>query len=109
MQQIELLRNQLEFEEGVGNRLLLGQDVAADHRCAEGGTAQLQFGDGLVQATMAQQPYMMGQLAVKNAIAIIEGKGKDIPALQYQDAVLVNKGNVSQNDPSKFYGPNAVK
>ncbi|MEY4996892.1 MAG: hypothetical protein RLY59_296 [Actinomycetota bacterium] len=67
------------------------------------------IGDGLVQATMAQQPYMMGQLAVKNAIAIIEGKGKDIPALQYQDAVLVNKGNVSQNDPSKFYGPNAVK
>jgi len=65
--------------------------------------------DGLVQATMAQQPYMMGQMAVKNAIAILEGKGGDIPALQYQDAVLVTQANVAENDPSKFYGPNAVK
>jgi ribose transport system substrate-binding protein len=58
---------------------------------------------------MAQQPYMMGQLAVKNAIQILQGKGSKIPALQYQDAVLVNKGNVATNNPAKFYGPNATK
>jgi ribose transport system substrate-binding protein len=65
--------------------------------------------DGLTQGTMAQQPYMMGQLAVKNAISILQGKSKGIPALQYQDAVLVNKGNVASNNPAKFYGPNAAK
>lgn len=62
--------------------------------------------DGLTQATMAQQPYMMGQLAVENAIALLEGEGDDIPAEQYQDAVLVNEANVAENDPTKFYGPN---
>lgn len=61
---------------------------------------------GLTQATMAQQPYMMGQMAVADAIKIIEGEGDSIPAEQYQEAVLVTKDNVAENDPTKFYGPN---
>jgi ribose transport system substrate-binding protein len=60
---------------------------------------------GLVQATMAQQPYLMGQIAVQNAISILEGEGDSVPELQYQDTVLVTKENVADNDPAKFYGP----
>ena len=62
---------------------------------------------GLTQATMAQQPYHMGEIAVDNAIAIMEGQGGNIPAEQYQDTVLINKDTVDQNDVTKFYGPNA--
>lgn len=61
--------------------------------------------EGLVQATMAQQPYLMGQIAVQNAISILEGDGDSVPELQYQDTVLVTKENVADNDPAKFYGP----
>lgn len=66
------------------------------------------IGDGLTQATMAQQPYMMGKLAVENAIQLLEGK-TDLPQDQYQDAVLVTGDNVAENDPTKFYGPNAAR
>lgn len=62
---------------------------------------------GLTQATMAQQPYMMGQLAVRNAIALMEGKGDDIPAEQYQDTVLINAETVKDNKVEDFYGPDA--
>ena len=62
---------------------------------------------GLTQATMAQQPYHMGEIAVDNAISIMEGQGGSIPAEQYQDTVLINKETVDQNDVTKFYGPNA--
>jgi ribose transport system substrate-binding protein len=62
---------------------------------------------GLTQATMAQQPYMMGQLAVQNAIALMDGKGDDIPAEQYQDTVLINSETVGQNEVETFYGPDA--
>lgn len=62
---------------------------------------------GLTQATMAQQPYKMGQIAVDNAISIMEGQGGGIPAEQYQDTVLINKDTVGQNDVTTFYGPNA--
>ena len=62
---------------------------------------------GLTQATMAQQPYHMGEIAVDNAISIIEGKGDGIPAEQFQDTVLINKDTVGQNDVTTFYGPNA--
>ena len=62
---------------------------------------------GLTQATMAQQPYKMGQIAVDNAIAIMEGKGDGIPAEQYQDTVLINKDTVGQHDVTTFYGPTA--
>jgi ribose transport system substrate-binding protein len=62
---------------------------------------------GLTQATMAQQPYKMGQIAVDNAIAYIEGKGDSVPKEQYQDTVLITKDNVASEDVTKFYGPNA--
>lgn len=62
---------------------------------------------GLTQATMAQQPYMMGQLAVQNAIALIEGTGDSIPAEQYQDTVLINSETVGDHKVEEFYGPDA--
>ncbi|GAB4100467.1 substrate-binding domain-containing protein [Sinomonas halotolerans] len=62
---------------------------------------------GLTQATMAQQPYMMGQLAVRNAVALMEGKGDDIPKEQYQDTVLINKETVTKHKVEDFYGPDA--
>ena len=62
---------------------------------------------GLTSATMAQQPYHMGEIAVDNAISIIEGQGGSIPAEQFQDTVLINKETVAQNDVARFYGPNA--
>jgi ribose transport system substrate-binding protein len=64
---------------------------------------------GLTQATMAQQPYHMGEIAVDNAISIMEGQGGGIPAEQYQDTVLINKETVGQNDVTTFYGPDAKK
>lgn len=63
--------------------------------------------DGLTQATMAQQPYMMGQLAVQNAIALMEGTGDDIPAEQFQDTVMINAETVGSNAVEDFYGPDA--
>ena len=60
----------------------------------------------LTQATQAQQPYLMGQIAVKNAISILKGDGSSVPKLQYQDTVLVTKENVGDNPAAKFYGPN---
>lgn len=62
---------------------------------------------GLTQATMAQQPYMMGQLAVKNAISLMNGKGDNIPAEQYQSTVMINADTVKNNKVETFYGPNA--
>jgi ribose transport system substrate-binding protein len=62
---------------------------------------------GLTQATMAQQPYMMGQLAVRNAIAFMEGEGDDIPQEQYQDTVLINSETVKEHEVEEFYGPDA--
>ncbi|WP_051707320.1 substrate-binding domain-containing protein [Nocardioides aequoreus] len=62
---------------------------------------------GLTQATMAQQPFKMGQIAVQNAIALMEGEGDDIPAEQYQDTVLINKETVADNKVEDFYGPDA--
>jgi ribose transport system substrate-binding protein len=56
---------------------------------------------------MAQQPYHMGEIAVDNAISILDGQGGGLPAEQYQDTVLINKDTVNQNDVTKFYGPNA--
>ena len=62
---------------------------------------------GLVQATMAQNPYRMGEMAVENAIEIMGGKGKDIPAEQYMPTTLLSKANVDQHNPADFYGPAA--
>lgn len=63
--------------------------------------------EGLTQATMAQIPYDMGYMAVQQAVQIMNGEGGDIPAEQYQDAVLVTQGNVNDVNPSDFYGPAA--
>ena len=62
---------------------------------------------GLVQGTMAQNPYKMGQMAVEDAIKIIAGQGKDTPAEQYMQTVLITKTNVDQLNPVDFYGPAA--
>lgn len=62
---------------------------------------------GLTQATMAQQPYMMGRLAVQNAIELMNGEGDDIPAEQYQDTVLINSETVGEYEVEEFYGPDA--
>ncbi|MDO9378114.1 MAG: substrate-binding domain-containing protein [Nocardioidaceae bacterium] len=61
--------------------------------------------DGLTQATMAQQPYPMGELAVKDAIKIIEGDGGDIPKEQPQNTVLITKDNVATESVDTYYGP----
>jgi len=75
-----------------------------------------QFDDvasGLTQATMAQQPYMMGQMAVRDAIAFMNGTGTNIPdvksiqPIQYQDTVLINKETVAKHKVEEFYGPDA--
>ena len=63
---------------------------------------------GLTNATMAQQPYKMGQLAVDQAIALIDDPNTQLPAEQWQDTVLINKDTVNQNDVKSFYGPNAT-
>jgi ribose transport system substrate-binding protein len=62
---------------------------------------------GLTQATMAQQPYKMGELSVEQAIGIVNGTGEELPAEQYQDTVLINKDNVATQDVTTFYGPDA--
>lgn len=60
--------------------------------------------DGLTNATEAQQPYVMGQKAVEDAIKI--ANGESVPDLQYQDTTLVTKENAATVDTTKFYGPN---
>lgn len=63
--------------------------------------------EGLTQATMAQIPYKMGQMAVADAVKVLNGEGSSIQAVQYQDAVMVTKENVDSLKPSDFYGPAA--
>lgn len=60
--------------------------------------------DGLTDATQAQVPYKMGQMAVSDAIKVVNDES--VPALQYQDTVLVTKENAKTVDPVQFYGPN---
>src|SRR6476661_981988 len=60
---------------------------------------------GLTDATQAQVPYKMGQLAVTDSIKILSDGG-DVPAEQYQDTVLVTAENVNTVNPEDFYGPN---
>ena len=61
---------------------------------------------GLTQATEAQIPYKMGQLAVTNADQILGGQASQVPALPYQDTTLVTSDNVATVNPVDFYGPN---
>ena len=60
--------------------------------------------EGLTQATQAQVPYKMGQLAIDNSLKAIGGE--KLPAEQYQDTVLVTNDNVGTINPVDFYGPN---
>lgn len=60
--------------------------------------------EGLTQATQAQIPYIMGQMAVKDALTILGGGS--VPAVQLQDTVLVTTDNVNDVNPVDFYGPN---
>lgn len=62
---------------------------------------------GLTQATKAQQPYKMGEMAVDDAIKIMKGQGAGIPPVQYVEAQLITKENVNKFAPSTFYGPKA--
>ena len=59
---------------------------------------------GLTDATQAQVPYVMGQMAVRDAIKA--AKGESLPEVQYQDTVLVTSANAASVDPVQFYGPN---
>lgn len=61
--------------------------------------------EGLTQATMAQIPYPMGKMAIRDAISVMNGES--IPELQYQDAVLIHASNVNDYSPADFYGPAA--
>src|SRR2546427_5482096 len=65
MQQVELAGDELELEEGVGDLLLLGQDLACHGRGAEACAAQVQLGDGLVQAQDAGQLGGSGRLVLR--------------------------------------------
>jgi ribose transport system substrate-binding protein len=60
--------------------------------------------EGLTDATQAQIPYKMGQFAVADSVKILGGE--QVPALQYQDTVLVTAENVNTVNPEDFYGPN---
>jgi len=60
--------------------------------------------EGLTQATQAQIPFGMGQMAVRDALKLL--RGETIPKLQLQDTVLVTSANVNDVDPVDFYGPN---
>lgn len=63
---------------------------------------------GLTDATMVQRPYIMGQIAVRNAIKFMKGNGTGIPKVQYQEAVLATSENVDEIDLKRFYGPKVV-
>ena len=63
---------------------------------------------GLTQATKAQRPYEMGEMAVRDAVQLMGNKNASIPPVQLMDAQLINKGDVDQFSPTTFYGPNAA-
>ena len=62
---------------------------------------------GLTQATKAQRPYEMGEMAVRDAIQLMTSKGASLPPVQLMDAQLITKSNVDQYSPTTFYGPTA--
>lgn len=63
---------------------------------------------GLTQATKAQRPYEMGEMAVRDAVDLITNKNASLPPVQYMDAQLITKENVDQSSPTTFCGPNAA-
>jgi ribose transport system substrate-binding protein len=60
----------------------------------------------LTNATQAQVPYQMGQLAVTDSLKVLHGQGSTVPVEQYQNTVLVTQENAASVDPVQFYGPN---
>jgi len=59
---------------------------------------------GQITATISQQPYLMGQLTVRDAITAISGDIASIPKEQIQEAVLVTKDNAQEARDAKYYG-----
>ncbi|WP_426321713.1 sugar ABC transporter substrate-binding protein [Microbacterium sp. E-13] len=59
---------------------------------------------GQVSATMSQQPYLEGQLAVQNAIKAMDGDGSEIPKEQIQESILVTKDNLEEARAAKYFG-----
>lgn len=60
---------------------------------------------GQVLATMSQEPYQMGELAVRNAIKAINGEGGSVEKEQLQPTVLVTKENLDEARSAGYYGP----
>ena len=60
---------------------------------------------GQVLATMSQEPYQMGELAVRTAIKAMNGEAGSIPKEQLQPTVLVTKENLEEARSAGYYGP----
>lgn len=59
---------------------------------------------GDISATISQQPYAMGKLAIENAIALINGEGDEIPQEQIQESILVTKDSLEEARAAKYFG-----
>lgn len=60
---------------------------------------------GQVLATMSQEPYQMGELAVRTAIKAMSGGAGAIQKEQLQPTVLVTKENLEEARSAGYYGP----
>ncbi|WP_232711083.1 MULTISPECIES: sugar ABC transporter substrate-binding protein [unclassified Microbacterium] len=59
---------------------------------------------GAISATISQQPYLEGQLAVQNAIKAMNGEEADIQKDQIQESILVTKDNLEEARAAKYFG-----
>ncbi|MCW3492713.1 sugar ABC transporter substrate-binding protein [Microbacterium sp. SSM24] len=59
---------------------------------------------GQISATISQQPYLEGQLAVQNAIKAMNGEESEIPKDQIQESILVTKDNLEEARAAKYFG-----
>ncbi|HEY8589185.1 MAG TPA: sugar ABC transporter substrate-binding protein [Naasia sp.] len=57
-----------------------------------------------VSATISQQPYNMGRLAIQNAIDAINGETDGIEKEQIQESILVTKENLEEARAAKYFG-----
>lgn len=60
---------------------------------------------GQILATMSQQPYTMGELAVRTAIKAMNGEASSIQKDQLQPTVLVTKESLEEARSAGYYGP----
>lgn len=60
--------------------------------------------NGQVQATMSQQPFQMGELAVKTAIQAMGDQASSIAKEQLQPTVLVTQKNLEEARSAGYYG-----